>query len=247
MKNPHIVFIVLDTLRDDYGNIIRESLSELGFISYNKVITPSPWTLPAHASIFSGLYPLLHGAHETKDRKNFQVKFNGPNSLLSYLIEQEYETYLLSANMFVRPEFGFSQFEKFWDIYPSQPSSILTKKERNIVFKTWVECNSSKLRLIKRLAGSGRYKLLLKLPFNFLWIRIQHYYRRYFRKWPIEKGSKKAVNILRGLNFKEPTFVFLNLMEVHHPLFLNPPISFYLNFKEKGIDEKLLNLWRQKY
>lgn len=54
---PHVIFIVLDTLRKDYGRIVENSLSQMGFIKYENAITPAPWTLPAHASMFSGLYP----------------------------------------------------------------------------------------------------------------------------------------------------------------------------------------------
>ncbi len=247
MDSPHVIFIVLDTLRKDYGKVIENSLSRLGFVSYDWAITPAPWTLPAHASIFSGLYPALHGAHETKNRKNFQVKFNGPNTLLRYFIEKNYVAYLISANMFVRPEFGFTGFDKFWDIYPIFSQSLLKKGERDLISKMLLDSNNSKFGLITRLVSSREYKILLKLSLNFLWVRFQHYYRKTTYNWPIDKGSKDAVRVISSLDFKNPTFLFLNLMEVHHPLFLSPPISFYLNFKESAVTESLINLWKKKY
>jgi len=71
---PDIVFIVVDALRKDYGRYLEEKLKRIGFISYDNVITPAPWTTPSHASIFAGLYPIAHGAHETKDKKDFNVR-----------------------------------------------------------------------------------------------------------------------------------------------------------------------------
>ena len=67
-----IVLIVLDTVRAHnlrcYG-YARETMPHLeGFGSraalYRNAISPSPWTLPAHASLFTGLYPSQHGATE---------------------------------------------------------------------------------------------------------------------------------------------------------------------------------------
>lgn len=69
MDTPHVIFVVLDTLRKDYGKIFEDSLSNFGFVSYENAITPAPWTLPAHASIFSGLYPAIHRAYETREKR----------------------------------------------------------------------------------------------------------------------------------------------------------------------------------
>jgi arylsulfatase A-like enzyme len=68
---PNIVLVVLDTLRADhlscYGyerktspNIDR--LAE-GATLYRDCVSTSPWTLPAHASMFTGKYPFEHGAY----------------------------------------------------------------------------------------------------------------------------------------------------------------------------------------
>ena len=64
----NVVFIVVDTLRDDYANPLKEELKKLGFISYNNVIAPASWTLPSHVSIFTGLYPAFHGFMKPKQK-----------------------------------------------------------------------------------------------------------------------------------------------------------------------------------
>lgn len=69
-QRPNIILIVIDSLRADrlscYGynrntspNIDRVADSGLLF---ENAIASAPWTLPSHASLFTGLYPSEHGA-----------------------------------------------------------------------------------------------------------------------------------------------------------------------------------------
>jgi len=69
---PNILLVVADTARadrfvpDPAGGAapIAPRLAALGREGavYLAARTPSPWTLPAHASLFTGLYPSSHGA-----------------------------------------------------------------------------------------------------------------------------------------------------------------------------------------
>ena len=68
MTQPHILFIVLDTLRRDrlslYGHV-RETSPRLdafaaGATVFQRAIAPAQWTIPAHASMFTGVYPSTH-------------------------------------------------------------------------------------------------------------------------------------------------------------------------------------------
>jgi len=89
-----VVVIIVDTLRKDYAKPLENELKCLGFISYDNAITPSPWTTPAHASIFTGLYPTIHGAHETKNRKLYRVRLKkNEDTLPLRLIDLGYETF----------------------------------------------------------------------------------------------------------------------------------------------------------
>ncbi len=66
---PHIVLISLDTVRADhlgcYGGTARtpsiDRIAREG-VRYERAISSSPWTLPAHASLFSGRPVSGHGA-----------------------------------------------------------------------------------------------------------------------------------------------------------------------------------------
>jgi arylsulfatase A-like enzyme len=76
---PNIILIVLDTLRRDhlgcYGYERDTSPSVDRFAEaatlYTDCVSTAAWTLPAHASLFTGKYPFEHGAYTlvTADRK----------------------------------------------------------------------------------------------------------------------------------------------------------------------------------
>jgi len=68
---PNLVFIVLDTVRADhlapyeYGRITTPDLDAFvreGVTLYTQARSTSSWTLPSHASLFTGLYPSEHAA-----------------------------------------------------------------------------------------------------------------------------------------------------------------------------------------
>ncbi|MDE1850798.1 MAG: hypothetical protein KGH54_03330, partial [Candidatus Micrarchaeota archaeon] len=42
-------------------------------IYIRECIAPSSWTLPSHASLFTGMYPSEHGSHETKSVKSLDI------------------------------------------------------------------------------------------------------------------------------------------------------------------------------
>ncbi|MBW2713385.1 MAG: sulfatase, partial [Deltaproteobacteria bacterium] len=70
-RPPDVLLVVLDTVRADrvssYGysratTLQIDAVSKFG-VSFDNVITPGSWTYPNHASLFTGEYPWIHGAH----------------------------------------------------------------------------------------------------------------------------------------------------------------------------------------
>lgn len=67
---PNIVLIVLDTVRADRTDLVDPTLNntpsmlELGNAGtiYSRAYANSTWSLPSHATLFTGLYPHRHGA-----------------------------------------------------------------------------------------------------------------------------------------------------------------------------------------
>jgi len=69
-KVKQVIFIVMDTVRADrlsvYGGpnktVTLEQLSRDSLV-FENCIASSSWTIPSHASMFTGLYPVEHGSH----------------------------------------------------------------------------------------------------------------------------------------------------------------------------------------
>lgn len=75
-----VILIVLDTVRADYLSVYGypavhrhlEAFSKDALV-FDKCIANSPWTLPSHASLFTGLHPNQHGAHSVLDGGNAKI------------------------------------------------------------------------------------------------------------------------------------------------------------------------------
>lgn len=70
-EKPNVLLIVCDTLRADrlgcYGNPRDTSPAIDAFAAratrYTRALSSAPWTLPTHASLFTGMHPFEHGVH----------------------------------------------------------------------------------------------------------------------------------------------------------------------------------------
>jgi arylsulfatase A-like enzyme len=114
---PNILFIVMDATK-------ARSLSCYGYhrpttphlerfaercVVYDAAISPAGWSLPAHASMFTGLYPSKHGAHD--EHKYLDTDQPTMAELLRSL---GYHTVALCDNAYVGPATGLDRgFEEF--------------------------------------------------------------------------------------------------------------------------------------
>jgi len=120
-QRPNLLVIVLDTLRADrmssYG-YPRETTPELDAfalesIRFENFYSTSSWTIPSHASLFTGLYPIRHGA--TQENLNLDEQ---AATLAEVLANAGYQTFAASQNPFVSDTVnlaqGFQDFEPLW-------------------------------------------------------------------------------------------------------------------------------------
>lgn len=109
---PNILWIVWDTARPDYltpYDAARRTTPRLDAWArtarvFENVVSPGSTTLPAHASMFTGLLPTEHGVshkHEMLDAVH--------DTLAEILQRGGYRTYLFSANAFISKDFNFAQ------------------------------------------------------------------------------------------------------------------------------------------
>ena len=114
---PNIVIVMLDTVRamnlSCYGyerptTPFLDALCEESIL-YRNAFAPAIWTIPSHASLFTGAYPSSHGA------LNLSRVLDGDLMTLAELLGVSgYETVMYSNNLFLyRNEFGLSRgFER---------------------------------------------------------------------------------------------------------------------------------------
>jgi len=128
-----ILFLSLDTLRADrtslygYGRPTTPRLEELaaGATVYRRVLAAAPWTLPSHASMFTGLFPYEHGAHTvalTPEEAERGVSNAAPLdgrflTLAEALANAGYRTAAIAANVsFLEAKYGLGQGFDHYDV-----------------------------------------------------------------------------------------------------------------------------------
>lgn len=121
VAGPNLVLIVLDTVRYDRTSLGRSDrdttpyLRELAArgVTFTSARSPAEWTLPAHASLFTGLLPSEHGAH-------FEHRYL-PDEVMTIaerLRRSDYRTGAFSSNVNVSRAFHFDQgFEAFFEAF----------------------------------------------------------------------------------------------------------------------------------
>jgi len=121
---PNVLFVVLDTTRKDrltvYGHDRPTSPALERFAEearvYEQAVAPAPWTLPVHASVFTGLYPSEHGA--TQENPYLE----GATTLAETLSRSNYATSCYSSNAWITPYThltrGFEHQDSFFEVLP---------------------------------------------------------------------------------------------------------------------------------
>jgi arylsulfatase A-like enzyme len=109
---PDVVLIVLDTVRagsvSTYG-YERPTAPELDALAKEGALfldatSPSTWSLPSHASLFTGRYPSSHGAHA--EHRYLDDRYP---TLAQVLESNGYETFCITANAWISDGLGLTR------------------------------------------------------------------------------------------------------------------------------------------
>ena len=114
---PNVIFISLDTLRSDrlsaYGHHRPtspnlERWAARSAVLFEHAVAQAPWTLPSHASMFTGLDALRH------DVNHYRAAPPSLEMLAETLRRAGYATAAITGGGYLRPQFGFAQgFDSF--------------------------------------------------------------------------------------------------------------------------------------
>ena len=243
-RPPHIVLVVLDTHRLDrlgcYGYERGTSPNIDAFAAratvYESAIAPGQWTIPVHASYFTGEPSSVHMTTQGGDvlPTVFPV-------LAELLREAGYATVAFCNNPLVGVinnglRRGFSTYYNYGGAAPSVPAQ--PTKPGLAPFKWALETYTQSLRRIaypiqNLFASSGSHFQAALSPFWVpIWTRIAH-----FKGNTPRSIRDLAHHVREGMSgsSSRPQFVFLNLMETHFP-FLAPE-RFVRQFAPRFMDD----------
>lgn len=223
MSDQNIVFIVMDTVRKDrlsvygYDRPTTPKLEEFAEEArvFEQAVAPAPWTLPVHASLFTGLYPSQHGA--SQERPYLEES----TTLAETLSELDYASACYTSNTWITPYTkltrGFDDQDNFFEALPSDVLS-------GPLARVWKEMNDRET---------------LRTAANWL-VNAGNTVHEYFASNQ-QADSKTPAVIDRTIEFidgtDEPYFTFLNLMDAHLPY--HPPEE-YREMFGSDIDSNLV-------
>ena len=112
-RAPDVLLIVLDCARADAFDAQLAAPGAMPFLrslrpevlAFSGAVSPSSWTIPGHASLFTGLYPWDHGAHY----RNGPILTPEPETIAECLSRAGYATAFLSGNAYVQPSTGLTR------------------------------------------------------------------------------------------------------------------------------------------
>ncbi len=138
-RDPHVVLVVLDTVRADhlgsygYSRATSPRLDAFARTAtrFTRAFATSPWTLPTHASLFTGRHPFEHGARTFRlaTRGNNINRLDESHTTLAEALRAEgYQTAAVIANRgFLAPAWGCNQG---FDVYRVNRTPAARRNQR---------------------------------------------------------------------------------------------------------------------
>ncbi|MGQ4556562.1 sulfatase-like hydrolase/transferase [Halobellus sp. GM3] len=214
----NVLFVVMDTVRKDrltpYGYDRPTTPNLAAFAEeatvFEQAVAPAPWTLPVHASLFTGMYPSQHGA----DQENPYLE--GATTLAETLSAAGYDTACYSSNAWITPYThltdGFDDQDNFFEVMPGEFLS-------GPLARAWKVMNDNEsLRAVAdKLVSLGNTA------------------HEYFAGGEGADSKTPAVidRTKEFLDGADRSFAFINLMDAHLPY--HPPEEFAAEFAP-GVD-----------
>ncbi|MDP6437648.1 MAG: sulfatase [Gammaproteobacteria bacterium] len=194
-----VILIVLDTLRRDHLSLYgyeRKTTPQLDAWSedarvFSAAVSASSWTLPSHASMFTGQYPRTHGAHGYRGSKALGNAYPLPDkqeTLAEIAWEKGVVTGAIISNwIFLSPDLNLDQgFDTYWVKQP---------------------------KFTNRGTGIAVFRPGEWLAQKFSADSYEQYIWSYYRDSHITDSAIRWLSQVDGNQF----FLFLNYMDVHGP------------------------------
>jgi len=208
--SPNLLWIVVDTLSADHMSMYgysRRTTPELEAwakegITFEMARSASPWTLPSHVTMFTGLWPFEHGARVDR-------VYCGPApTLAEHLRGQGYQTAGIVANVrMCNIAYGVGRgFDDYLDDPGNQEISL-----RAMMY------NSALGSVVMELGRRMRLPITGPAPFG-----LQRTAREITAEGRSWLDGVSPSNPSETPGSRRPFFLFLNLMDVHGPYLPSP-------------------------
>jgi arylsulfatase A-like enzyme len=211
-----IALIVLDTLRKD---AFDQYFSWLPGRRFEQAWSTAKWTMPAHASLFTGKYASEVGVHAKSEGLDCSEPV-----LAEHLSNAGYTTHAFSANLIASPVFefdrGFDYFEGTWRV---NTNSKGISGWRELLRNGY--SGIAKYRALLNQAPAGHYRIIPSIKAGL---------KKHLANWPIgpfsrgrvqDDGAATFLSSLQQDQYGDADFLFVNLMETHAPY--SPPEPYY--------------------
>ncbi|MEO1644694.1 MAG: sulfatase [Chloroflexota bacterium] len=224
---PNILFIVLDTQRRDrlslYGHDADTSPNLDAFAQdatiFERAVSPAQWTIPAHASMFTGVYPSTHQVTQA-----FQRLSGAQPTLAEIMSVADYHTVAFCNNPLLgllehNIQRGFQEFYNYAGVSPHRP----IEKNRSALRRA-INTQFRKLaRTVTNWFANSNW--LFNMAVNPLIVPA------WTRSVNFKGNSQRSVDDLIDYwqtyhqgGAEKPLFAFLNLMGTHTPYY--PPANY---------------------
>jgi arylsulfatase A-like enzyme len=210
----NVMLLVVDTLRrkdmvedNSLAPFLTQKMREEVYLKNFR--SNAPWTVPSHASIFSGKLPSEHGS--TTENTYFQDQ----NRLTQVFKERDYRTSGVTENMLITKETGFSQgFDDF------------IQTTQDLGGETWREIWEKDEQFEDRKEKYSYFfqQSLIKRDLKSFKSLALHLRDKFSPKEAKYNGDKEVKTLEIANNFlhrEGKNFVFANIMPVHAPYAFN--------------------------
>ena len=222
----NIAIIVLDCVRKDIFDRTAMRLRNMADVEYTSCRSASSWSVPSHASMFTGQLPSEHGVHtyspsyESVDDDSFVTNRLDVSRSIS-----------VTANQWTDDTFG-------WDNYFHEHEYV----HRNEPFPEGCGLQSTSPLYLDYAKRALRHDYPVKSLLNGVGYQLLQQMEN--RGYPrlIDKGAKRIArrSLAHVRASDEPWFLFNNFFDVHHPLHRLPQFDDSLHTASWSFDGECL-------
>jgi arylsulfatase A-like enzyme len=210
MRN--IVLLCLDTVREDHFEEFAPRLRERADLEFRQCRAASSWSVPSHASMFTGKLAHEHGIH-THNRD-----FSGLSRKDTFLGDlPDHRALGASANVWASSSFGLDGlFDEFSDVSPDRrfPEGIDVARFGQNSDRTGIH------RQLAFIRAALAHNHPLKSMGNGVLVQLDDWFARLPIANPFDDGASIIAREARSqvADTDEPFALFANFMDAHGPL-----------------------------